>query len=289
MKNAIKIFTFIASIAIFSSCKKDHTNPNNNGNIPTDTTVIVSYDTAAQSFFTAAAITDTTQMRAIDNLVIQLKKDSLWNKFLAIYPMVGASATAVKFNLKDPRDEDAAYRLTFYGSPVFSATGVLFPTTADYADTHLSDSAIGSYYSAISYYSTTQNTISGYDMGCTDKIYPYNELSIYSDAADTSSAADNTEWFGYSPNLNTPNTIGLFMLSSTDSNVVRYQNGVVAGQSGNGPDKVFTDSTIWIGTTRAGSNGQKECAFATIGSGLTDAEALTFYNDVKAFEDQLGR
>ena len=99
--------------------------------------------------------------------------------------MVGGTANTTKWNLKDPRDSDGAYRLTFYGNPVFASTGILFPTTLDYADTHLADSAIGGYNNAsISYYSRTQNAISGYDMGCSDGTVPYNELSIYADAPD---------------------------------------------------------------------------------------------------------
>ena len=33
----------------------------------------------------------------------------------------------------------------------------------------------------------------------------------------------------------------------------------------------------------------KECAFASIGDGLTDAEALALYNAVNAFQVTLGR
>ncbi len=281
MKTNLKLLFFMCLVAAFSSCQKDHSNNITN---PPGTT----YDTASNSFFTASGITDTVQKRAIDDLVTSLKKDSLWNKFYAIYPMVGGSATTTKWNLLDPRDDDGAYRLTFYGQPAFAATGVLFPTSADYADSHLTDSVIG-IHSAISYYSRTQNTISGYDMGCSDVNYPYNELSVYSNAADTSSAADNTEWFGYNPNLSTPNTTGLFMLSATDSNVVRYRNGEISGQSGNAPRQAFTNLTIWIGGSRQGHKGQKECALATIGKGLTNAEAATFYTVVQTFETKLNR
>jgi hypothetical protein len=283
MKNVLQLLMLCLIIAL-PSCKKDHSNPGDGNPKP------FVYDTDAQAFFTSSAITDTVQKTAINDFVIALKKDSLWNKFLAIYPMVGGSASTTKWNLKDPRDADNAYRLSFNGTPVFGSTGVLFPTAADYADTHLIDSAMGGYNnSAISYYSRTQNSISGYDMGCADNLYPYNELSVYSNSADTTYAADNTEWFGYHPNLPTPNSTGLFMLSSTDSNVTRYRNGTVVGSAGHAPDKVYTNLTIWIGTPRAARSGQKECALATMGSGFTDAQALTFYNIVKTFETKLNR
>jgi hypothetical protein len=49
-------------------------------------------------------------------------------KFMAIYPLVGGTQSTTKWNLKDPRDLDAAYRLSFYGNPVYAGTGILFST-----------------------------------------------------------------------------------------------------------------------------------------------------------------
>lgn len=86
--------------------------------------------------------------------------------------MVGGTATTTKWNLKDPRNSDDAYRLTFYGTPVYASTGVLFPTTSDYADTHLTDHVFNNNDNSISYYSRTQNKVSGYDMGCSDNTAP---------------------------------------------------------------------------------------------------------------------
>jgi hypothetical protein len=38
-------------------------------------------------------------------------KFGIWRKTHAIYPLLGGTASAHKFNLKDPRDLNAAYRL----------------------------------------------------------------------------------------------------------------------------------------------------------------------------------
>ena len=127
------------------------------------------YDAEAQKFIDSAGITDSAQRQAINTFVVQLKDSSLWSKFMAIYPMVGGTAATTKWNLKNPINSDAAYRLTFNGAPAFAATGVLFPTIADFADTHLSDSLLSYNDNSISYYSGTQNTVSGYDMGCYDQ------------------------------------------------------------------------------------------------------------------------
>jgi len=278
MKSVLHLL-ILCLIIVLPSCKKDHSNPDENKPTP------FSYDTDAQAFFTSSAISDSTQKMAVNDFVLALKKDSLWNKFKAIYPMLGGTATSARWNLKDPRDADDAYRLTFTGTPVFAATGVTFPTTSDYADTHITDSIAGGFNnSAISYFSRTQNNIVGYDMGCSDENYPYNELAILTDDSYTS------EWFGSRSNIADTNTVGLFMLSATELNVKNYKNGVVLVSSANAPTDVYTNMSIWIGATRgASASGQKECALASIGSGLTDAQAAAFYKDVKAFQTKLNR
>ena len=144
-------------------------------------------------------------------------------------------------NLKDPRDLNSSYRLTFNGVPVYANTGVLFPTTADYADTHLADSATRGHMDAsLSYYSRTQNAISGYDMGCTDGAMPYNELSIYSNTS------DNSEWFGFSQNILSPNTTGLFTFIFCDTMVTCYRNGVVVSSKGSSPNNSIPTLPFWL-------------------------------------------
>ena len=44
-----------------------------------------------------------------------------------------------------------------------------------------------------------------------------------------------------------------------------------------------------MGVAGASSGGQRECGFASIGYGLTDAEAASFYNIVQKYEASLGR
>ena len=280
MKNIVQLVSVFFLIAFQPACQKEFADTY--GDLPTNPFVD---DADAQKFIDSTGIADSTQKIAVNDLVIQLKESSLWGKFIAVYPMVGGTASSTKWNLKDPRDLNSSYRLTFNGVPVYANTGVLFPTTADYADTDLADSATRGHMDAsLSYYSRTQNAISGYDMGCTDGAMPYNELSIYSNTS------DNSEWFGFSQNILSPNTTGLFMLSSSATNVTRYRNGVVVSSKGSSPNNSYTNLTVLVGKSRVTQHpGQKECALATIGDGLTDAEALVFYNIVQKFENTLGR
>lgn len=94
-------------------------------------------DTDAQAFITAAEITDTTIIASVNNLVIDLKNNNLWNKLIALYPFVGGTASSHKWNLKDPRDLDAAFRLTFFGTPTHNANGVIGNGTDAYYNTHI--------------------------------------------------------------------------------------------------------------------------------------------------------
>jgi hypothetical protein len=242
------------------------------------------YDIDAQRFIDSSGITDDTQKIALHNFVKLLKDSTLWAKFRAIYPMVGGTASTTKWNLKDPRNLDVAYRLTFNGNPLYANTGVIFPAISDFADTHFADSELNYNDNSISYYSRTQNTVNGYDMGCLDHGSPYNEMAIYN-------TGDASNWFGYYKYGPAPaNTVGLFMFSATASDVTRYENGVVKNSSGASPVNGATGYSILLGTVKGASNGGvRECALATIGSSLTDAQALTFYNIVQNFEIKLNR
>ena len=94
-------------------------------------------DPDAQAFITAAGITDPTQQSAINTLVTDLKGYNIWTKFKAIYPIVGGSASSHKFNLKDPRDLDAAFRLNYAIGVNHSSNGMVSNGTSGYADTFL--------------------------------------------------------------------------------------------------------------------------------------------------------
>ena len=105
------------------------------------TSVVNAVDADAQAFIAAAGITDLTQASAISTLVNDLKTYGLWSKMKAFYPMVGGTSTSHKWNLKDPRDLDAAYRLTFFGGLTHDSNGVLGNGTNSYAYTNLRDTA----------------------------------------------------------------------------------------------------------------------------------------------------
>ena len=78
-------------------------------------------DSDANAFLTATGITNPTIASAICTLVTSMKADGTWAKCSAIYPFVGGTATTHKFNLKNPADTNAAFRLSFSGGWIHSA------------------------------------------------------------------------------------------------------------------------------------------------------------------------
>jgi hypothetical protein len=94
-------------------------------------------DPDATLFIQVSQITGSTQRGAIVDLVKDLKSNNLWSKMKAVYPMVGGTAETHKWNLKDPRDVDAAFRLTFTGGWTHSSTGAKGNGSNAWANTNL--------------------------------------------------------------------------------------------------------------------------------------------------------
>ena len=255
-------------------------------------TLTTVYDADAQAFITAAVITVLVQMTAINELTIGLKADSLWTSMKALYPFVGGTATTHKFNLKDPRDLDAAFRLSFNGGWTHSANGALPNGTNAYADTFLTPIANLSQNSThISVYSRT-DSISGVDIG----VNTPNGLYILSRFAPGFYHANNS--LESNVGLIAPTTsLGLFLNNRILSTEMSFwQNGIEQTDStsparistGLSSYKIFLGAYNHTGVTAFVFSNRQQ-AFASIGAGLTDTDATNFYTAVQTFQTTLGR
>lgn len=254
------------------------------------------FDADAQAFITATAITDSTQQNAINTLVLSLKGYGVWSKMKAIYPMVGGTATTHKYNLKDPRDLNAAYRLSFVGGWTHSSTGALPNGTNAYANTQLPFNTMSINSQHLSYYSRTNSlNQSRFEMGCSDAgslasaiVLSWPSLGNLSRVAQAFAAV-------YVPTKS--NLYGI-ITSNTSNNSRFFENGVYKGQN-NGTQTTLGDRFYYIGAVNATAtnvnNGSptwyntRECAFSTIGDGLTDTESTNLYTAVQAFNTTLSR
>lgn len=122
-------------------------------------------DPDAVAFLTAAGITDATITLAIDTLVKDLKSYGIWNKTYVLYPFVGGSATTHKYNLKDPRDLDVAFRAVFNGGITHNLTGVTGNATNGYYDTKFATNILDLAAGAGAFIFSGNETNSGADLG----------------------------------------------------------------------------------------------------------------------------
>ncbi len=252
-------------------------------------------DPDAQAFITAAGITDPTQITAINDLVLALKADSIWSKFVAIYPMVGGTANSTKYNLKDPRDLDAAFRIVWNGTNSFASTGVTSNGSTGYGDTKFVPSVNGTNNSThISFYSRINSTAGNYAMGGGIVLDPNCVGISPTGLAGPSNGIFELYGSGF-VNTFVADTRGLFTASRTSSTVLKgffngsvlaTQTAVSAGISG------ATDSLFLLAKNSVGSAGSftpLECAWGSIGTGLSDADVAALYVNVQAFQVALSR
>jgi hypothetical protein len=125
---------------VFSTPVKGYATLSGNTFTPTTPSTV---DPDATAFITAVGTLNTTNQNAIKQLVTDLKGYGLWSKLIAFYPKAGSTAAEHKWNLKDPRDLDAAYRQIYNGSIVHSSSGVAYNSTNTFADTKLNMSTLG--------------------------------------------------------------------------------------------------------------------------------------------------
>ena len=252
-------------------------------------------DQDATDFILYAGITDPNQQLAIEDLVSDLKAAEIWDKFYCLYPFVGNVEATCKYNLKDPRDEDDAFRLTFHGAGpgvTFSETGVQPNGSTGYANTHFTPTgdADDVHDFSIFYYSRTNDAAATCDFGA----YTLTSYClIYPTSTNNFRMGDGSIWVN-SPVANTAAFIGMSRTSNTS--LKAYVNGVYldppgetttpAGVGVAAPLILFARGTFGVPDHGASA---REQAFASIGDGLTEAEVADFYAIVQDFQTTLGR
>jgi len=244
-------------------------------------------DADALAFLTATGITDPTITSAICTLVTSMKANGTWAKMNAIYPMVGGTAATHKFNLKNPLDTNAAFRLSFVGGWTHSANGALPNGTNGYANTFLNASTFNLNSHSFGIYSRTNNTTGTqvygvFQTGVTNFIQ--NNLSS---ANIISGAVTNT--INYTANPST----SLIMGTRTSNTLIKaFRAGILLG-SNTVSIVSLPNFNIYLGARNSTGTAEfwtnHQLAFAFLGAGLSDAEAATLYTDVQAFQTTLSR
>ena len=254
-----------------------------------------SIDADAQAFFdrvTAAGGTLTaTEKDAVNTLTVSLKSNGTWNLMKAIYPMVGASASACAQNLKS-----SSYTGTFSSGWTFSSNGVTPDAASAFMNTALNPFGILDYNSFhISYYSRTQNTtFNGGAIGQGDGGAGNTYLAPYY-------AGTASKFFlnGYFPTnavqINNTTTTGLNIGNKQSSTSRKlYNNGtLLATNTGANIGSAFPGYAFYLGANNNNGIAQFftgfQCAFSSIGDGLSDTNASDFNTAVQTFQTSLSR
>jgi hypothetical protein len=252
------------------------------------------YDIDAAAFIAATGITDITQKNAVTTLVKDLKGYGVWSKYSAIYPMIGGTAFTHKFNLKDPRDLDAAFRLQFVNSWTHSLTGAKGDGASGYATTFFNPSAHGLLDSHhLSFYSRTNEQLNKVELGLFSDPN-YDTLNV-NNASNTTLTAINQLATNAYPSFTDTNSIGYYTGNRTGSNVSNiWKNGVLRNTT-TGVSSSLLNGFMLLSATRnlylnsVQNYSAKECAFATIGQGLSDIEASNAYLAVQKYQTALSR
>jgi hypothetical protein len=259
---------------------------------------IASFDADALAFFarvTAAGGTlSLTEKTAVNKLVLDLKANSLWTPMKAIYPMVGASAAACAQNLKS-----SSFTGTFTSGWTFASGGVTPNGTSAYMDTFLVCDSVLTYGSAsIAYYSRTNsdgnfsdigsygdalNSFKSYCVQCRQStnlgrsaIY---DGSVVADWA-TLSVTDSRGFFL----ANRQSTTNNKMIKNNTAGAVNTVDILYSAKSN--PNSSYVGAANNFGAIQYTN---RQCAFASIGDGLTDTQASKFYTAVQAFQTTLSR
>jgi hypothetical protein len=216
----------------------------------------------------------------------------------ALYPICGGVSSSHAVNLKTP----GTYNLSFATGWTHTSTGMT-PNNA-YADTFLTPStALSLNNNHISNYVRTNNS-TGDDIGSLYFTATYSYSLFHDNRTLVSGVAKILSYDQSSDALriesNETDARGHLItsrISSTSHKILK--NGILRATQTTAPSAFYNGLPlnpmvlggvrVYNGTSTSYGYSTKECAFASIGDGLTDAEALSFYNAVQAYQTTLGR
>lgn len=252
--------------------------------------VINQWDPDAGAFINVTGIGG-IQAVAINNLVNQLKAEGLWNLMFAIWPMVGGTANTHKFNLINPQDTNAAYRLSFAGTWTHSASGAL-PNGASgtYADTFAApNSVFTTTNGSMSYYSFTNNAAADdVEIGATGaaasgetllalRFSDGNQYSFFGQVGGSGGASGNSS--------------GYFITNRTTA-VEGWKNGTRVVNTGT-TVTTLTTRNLYLAAQNDGTTGYRNssrgCCFAHVGRSLPTGGPAALTNIVNTFNRTLQR
>jgi hypothetical protein len=228
------------------------------------------------------------EIDAINNLILGMVANGIYDKCDLIYPVIGSSTATVGFDLKN------SFNATFTGSWTVASTGMR-PTTASIAnraDTTWNPSVNGNGANDhLSIYLRTNQTTDNVPIGC------FNNVTFFQANATISASGNmviNNTPSGAMIVSGISTSAGYWVGTRTAAAVQRaFINNIQRGSS------AITTTTrpnlnVFLGTRNRGGGSydfpsSSEIAFVSIGDGLTNDEVRHLNLLVQAYQTKLGR
>jgi hypothetical protein len=241
------------------------------------------YTTRTAAFAAATGIADTTILNALNTFDTGLISNGLDTKMKALYPFVGGTATTHKYNFMNALDTNGAFRLQFNGGWTHNNNGVTGNGTNAYADTFLNPSIqLNPISSHFSYYDRTTANDSGILVGgggTLDLFMQNSSGTVYANMSNGAymqqSVASNAKFYMVNRN-------------AYSYQEIRTNNSVLTSNTSN--SNTLPNFNILLNSyTSTSSFSIANCAFSSMGDGMTNSEAIIFYNLIQAMQTTLSR
>jgi hypothetical protein len=241
-----------------------------------------------QAFLTATGITDATIISALNAMDLALISAGLLpsgtgaGKIKALYPIVGGSATAHKYNFVDPRDLDAAFRMNFFGGWTHTANGAAANGTNANANSYFQMTS--SFQNNVHWY-VYQRFAAGNGSPSIVANPNSNNINFYTNFNSELYARLNGAG---GPHGSSASPIKGFFASRLNS------SDILVGKDGTYTTYAQTSAAPNNEELYLGGNGNigwsdNEFAFFTLGEGLTNSEGISLNSACVTFQTTLGR
>lgn len=223
---------------------------------------------------------------AVDTYIKSLKTEGVFSKLKAVYPMIGGNAIAHKWNLMNPQDTDAAFRMLWYGAGTHSKTGFKGDGSTAYGDTlfnQLSHSVLGN--ESWGFYSRTDNETFSIDMGLRGSGTDTFLYGRYPGSVMYSRFQGNN--YGTVPAMTS--SLGFYGLSRLSTSSYTISRGTYTLTNNQGVTSLANVSFSLGQAKNFGGFSVREYPYAFIGEGLTEVQMTAHYNAVQQLQTDLGR
>ena len=247
-------------------------------------TVTVAQMTQVTDFLTNTGIVDATITSAVRTLAMRLDDFGIWSKMRALYPFVGGTATTHKYNLKDPRDLDAAYRMIFAGGWTHNSNGITGNGTNTSGDSRLANNV------------PSQNSL---NMGVYNRTAGTGGVEWSGSISPRTWLAGNisgTAFFDLNNSASTATTTapadvrGTLMANRTDSASTELNLNAQGQRTTAAASSAPTATNFILGQfSGSGFNTARNYAAAWIADGLTPLEEANLRTVMQAFQTTLSR